>query len=111
VTFRSSTTNDYYPTASDKTSDTYLSQSDKDYSQQRDDSYLLPTTNNNQQRTIVGNRSDQRIPLVKQNNSNQPSQITNESNIPRVGIKTRAPIKRAPSPPATKRDESGDSYV
>jgi len=109
VTFRSSTTNDYYPTASDKTSDTYLSQSDKDYSQQRDDSYLLPTTNNNnnQQRT----RSDQRIPLVKQNNSNQPSKITNESNIPRVGIKTRAPIKRAPSPPATKRDESGDSYV
>jgi len=107
VTFRSSTTNDYYPTATDKTSDTYLSQSDKDYSQQRDDSYLLPTTNN-QQRTIVGNTSDQ---LVKQNNSNQPSKITNESNIPRVGIKTRAPIKRAPSPPATKRDESGDSYV
>ncbi len=103
MTFRSSTTNDYYPTASDKTSDTYLSQSDKDYPQQRDDSYLLPTT--------VGNRSDQRIPLVKQDNSNQPSKITNESNIPRVGIKTRAPIKRAPSPPATKRDESGDSYV
>lgn len=88
--------NSYYPTTSDQTSHTYLSQSDQDYSSQRNDSYLVPTS---QQRTIVGNISDEIVPLIKQNNENQ-------SSIPQVGIKSRAP-----PPPPTKRDNSGDSYV
>ncbi|CAF2918609.1 unnamed protein product [Rotaria sp. Silwood2] len=120
VTYRSTTTtNDYYPTASDNTSHTYLSQSDKDYSEQRDDSYLTPltpstkTNNNNQQRTIAGGISDKLIPLVKENNNTQ-SQSTTESNIPSVIPKVRAPLRPPPPPPrlSTKRDgEGGDSYV
>ncbi|CAF1068038.1 unnamed protein product [Adineta steineri] len=106
VTFRPPA-NDYYATASDGTSHTYLSQSDKDYPEQRDDSYLIPVKDNNtnkqqQPRTIVGNVSSVQNPLLKP---------TNESNIPRVGIKTRAPLKPSASPPSTKRDDSGDSYV
>jgi len=89
--------NDYYPATSGDTSHTYLSQSDKDYSQQRNDSYLAPTT---QQRTIAGNLSDEMIPLVKQNDK------ISSTNIPQVGIKSRAP-----PPPPKKRDNSGDSYV
>jgi len=88
---------DYYPTTSGDTSHTYISQSDKDYSQQKNDSYLAPIT---QQRTIAGNLSDELIPLVK-----QTDEILS-TNIPRVGIKNRAP-----PPPPTKRDHSGDSYV
>jgi hypothetical protein len=102
VTYRTTSTNDYYPTSSDQTSHTYIPPSDKD------DSYLIPTTKNNPQRTIAGNISEERIPLVKQNNS---PRSTTESNIPRVGIKDRAPTRPAPPPPPTKRDDSGDSYV
>ena len=117
VKFRSLPTNDYYTTASDNTSHTYLPQSDKDYSQQKDDSYLapIPTTKNNmnQQRTIAGNMSDKLIPLIKQND-NIPARPSIESNVPRVGVKARAPLRppRPPPPaPQSKPDDAGDSYV
>ena len=84
--------NDYYPTPSDRTSPT-----DKDYSQQGNDSYLEPTT---QPRTIAGNVSD----------DNASSRTTTEINVP---IKPRAPLRPPPPPPpsTTKRDNTGDSYV
>jgi hypothetical protein len=97
---------DYYPTTSNDTMHTFVSQSDKDYSQPKVDSYLAPTT---QQRTIVGNATDEMVPLIKQTDENS-SRITNQSNTPRVDIKGRAPLRPAPPPP-TKRDDSGDSYV
>ncbi|UJR28561.1 hypothetical protein I4U23_009794 [Adineta vaga] len=119
VTFRPTTTtnNEYYPTASEGTTHTYLSQSDQDYPQDRNDSYLIPTTNKNNrnqpQRTIVGNMCDETIPLVPENNNNNSFQTTNDRNIPRVHIKSRAPLRPAPAPPSpsTKRDDSNDSYV
>ncbi|CAF1076010.1 unnamed protein product [Rotaria sp. Silwood1] len=116
VTYRSTSTNNYYPTASDNTSHTYLSQSDKDYSEQKDDSYLTPSTtstktdNNQQQRTIAGNISDKLVPLIKDNKNIS----TIESNIPPVIPKVRAPLRPPPPPPRSsiKRDnQGGDSYV
>ena len=98
VTFRPSTTNEYYPTASEGTTHTYLSQSDRDDSQYRNDSYLVPTTTNNRKqapRTIAGNVRDETVPLV-----------------PLVGIKPRAPLKPSVLPSSsTGRDNSNDSYV
>ncbi|CAF0895692.1 unnamed protein product [Adineta ricciae] len=98
VTFRPSTTNEYYPTASEGTTHTYLSQSDRDDSQYRNDSYLVPTTTNNRKqapRTIAGNVRDETVPLV-----------------PLVGIKPRAPLKPSvPPSSSTARDNSNDSYV
>jgi hypothetical protein len=102
VTYRSPSTNEYYPTASDDTSQTIVSQSDNDYPQQ--DSYLTPTTTT-KQRTIAGNMSNEVIPLIN------PPRTTDESNIPRVGIKGRAPLRPVPLPPSIKPNQGGDSYV
>jgi hypothetical protein len=85
--------NDYYPTAFVQTSE-----SNQDYSEQKNDSYLEPIS---QPRTIAGNALNEVIPLVQQNNGDSSS---------RVIIKNRAPFRPAPPPP-TKRDDSGDSYV
>lgn len=111
VKFRPSSPTDYYPTASDTTAQTYLSQSDQDYADRNDDSYLAPTPKTtNQQRTIAGNVSERLIPVVKNPLPTAPKP-TIASNIPSMIRKGRAPI-RPPSPhSSTHRDDQGDSYV
>ncbi|CAF3221282.1 unnamed protein product [Rotaria socialis] len=121
VTYRPTSPSDYYPTASDKTSNTYLSQSDRDYPQQENDSYLTPTpttttrtNDNNQQRTIAGNVSDKLLPLINKFN-NIPIQHTTDSSVPRVIPRGRAPLRptsvHPPPPPPPNDNEGPDSYV
>jgi hypothetical protein len=100
VVYRGTSSNDYYPAASDTTAHTIVSHSDRDDYDQRNDSYLAPIKTGNQQRTIAGKVADERVPLVETNAS-----------LPQAGAKGRTPLRPAPAPPSKSTKPHLDSYV
>jgi len=98
------TTDDYYQDGSDITGQTTITDSEPDYSHQRNDSYLVATQPNSQ-KTTTGTTTDE-IKNVR------PS---TERDVPVVSVKGRAPhrpVPPAPPPSSSNRpDIHGDSYV
>ena len=109
VIYRETSSNDYYPAASDTTAHTILSQSDHDDTDPRNDSYLVPIKSANQKRTIAGKVADEIVPLVEQNSA--LPRATVETHPSQAGIKGRAPFRPAPPPPSKATKPNLDSYV